>query len=237
MMIQYGHADAFVGGNGSTPAAVFRALLHLVKPLPEVPRAFSAVVAVGPHLASFGSGGILFLADCGVNADPAVVELAAIGVETGKLANHYLGRTPRVVFLSHSTKGTSNMPSARRVAAATELARQQVIGGVLDIEVDGELQLDVALDPEAAEIKLPGRELKRAADALIFPNLDAGHIAVKLLQHVAGARIYGQIIVGLARPAAQVPRTVGIDSLLGTALAVGVEAIKYHQLYPDGEVR
>ena len=236
MMTQYGHADAIVAGNTSVPAAIFRALLHLVKPLPNVPRVFSAVAAVAPHLTGFGKEGVLFLADCGLNVEPAVEELASFGVETGKLAHHYLGRRSRVVFLSHSTKGSSQMPSARKVEAATNLARQQVLSGALDMDVDGELQLDVALDPAAAEIKLPGQELQQSPDVLIFPNLDAGHIALKLLDHVAGARIYGQLILGLARPAAQVTRTVDFDSLLGTALAVGVEAIKYHQLYPDGEV-
>ena len=236
MMTQYGHADAFVAGNTSLPAAVFRALLHLVKPLPQVPRVFSAVAAVAPQLESFGDEGFLFLADCGLNVDPSVEELASFGVETGKLAHHYLGRSARVVFLSHSTKGSTKTPSALKVVAATDLARRQVLSGGLEVEVDGELQLDVALDPEAAEVKLPGQKLQSSPDVLVFPNLDAGHIALKLLQHVAGARIYGQLILGLARPAAQVPRTVGVEALLGTALAVGVEAIKYHQLYPDGEV-
>ena len=236
MMIQYGHADGMVGGNTSLPSTVFRALLHLVKPLPGVPRAFSAVVAVGSHLRHFGEKGVMFLADCGLNPEPTVEQLASIGVETGKLAHHYLGRRPRAVFLSHSTKGSSHMPSAERVKAATELAYQLVHEQGVDLEVDGELQADVALDPEAAETKLPEMERRRPADVLVFPNLDAGHISLKLLQHVAGAQIYGQLILGLARPAAQVPRTIQPAALLGTALAVGVEAVKYHELYPDGEV-
>ena len=77
---------------------------------------------------------------------------------------------------------------------------------------------------------------KPSADVLVFPSLDAAHIALKLLRHVGGARVYGQFILGLSRPAAQVPRTVEATSLFGTALAVGVEAIKYHELYPDGEM-
>lgn len=236
MMIQYGHADGMVGGNLSLPAAVFRPLLQLVKPLPKVPRVFSAVVAVAPHLAHFGEEGVLFLADCGLNNEPAVDQLAAIGVETGKLARHYLGRRPRAVFLSHSTMGSSKTPSAQKVKAATELAHKLVVDGAVDLEVDGELQLDVALDPSAAEIKLPGLDRRKPADVLVFPNLDAGHMCLKLLQHVAGAQIYGQLILGLARPAAQVPRTISPAALFGTALAVGGEAIKYHEIYPDGEV-
>jgi phosphotransacetylase len=71
---------------------------------------------------------------------------------------------------------------------------------------------------------------------LVFPNLDAAHIAMKLLQHVAGAQVYGQFIRGLSRPAAQVPRTASVETIFGTAAAIAVEAIKFHQLYPEGEV-
>ena len=234
MMIQYGQADALVGGNASLPAAVFRPLLHLVKPLPDVPRVFSVAILNGGELPHFGNDGVLFLGDCGLNPDPSIEQLAAIAVETGKLARIYFGRRPRVVLLSHSTKGSAETKEARKMRGATELARQRV--DPEEVEIDGELQADVALDPAAAEVKMPGSPLERAADVLVFPNLDAAHITLKMLQHVGGAQVYGQMILGLARPAAQVPRTVGLSSLLGTALAVGVEAIKYHELYPDGEV-
>jgi phosphotransacetylase len=106
----------------------------------------------------------------------------------------------------------------------------------LDISIEGELQADVALDPSAAEIKLPAAEARPTADVLVFPNLDAAHISLKLLHHVAGAEIYGQLILGLSRPAAQVSRTATADVIFGTAAAIAVEAIKFHQLYPDGEI-
>jgi phosphotransacetylase len=236
MMIQYGQADAMVGGNLSIPAAVFRALLHMVKADPSVPKVFSVAVLAASHLEHFGPEGTLYLADAGMIPDPTVDELAAIAEKTGALARHYLGRRPRVVMLSHSTMGSAGTDSAKKVAAATELARQHIAASGGEVELDGELQLDVALDADAAEIKIPGMTRKDPADVLIFPNLDAAHISLKLLQHVAGARVYGQLIVGLSRPAAQVARTVDATSLLGTALAVGVEAVKYHELYPDGEM-
>lgn len=234
MMIQYGQADGLVGGNRSVPSAVFRPLLHLVKPLPAVPRVFSVAILVAPHLQHFGPEGVLFLADCGLNEAPSVEQLAAIAVETGQLVRHYHGRRPRVALLSHSTKGSAGTQSALAVQAATELAIRHA--NAEEIEIDGELQADVALDPLAAEAKLPNAEFKSAADVLVFPNLDAAHISLKLLHHVGGARVYGQLILGLARPAAQVSRTMDAGGLFGTALAVGVEAIKYHELYPDGEV-
>ncbi len=234
MMIQYGHADGLVGGNLSLPVSVFRPLLQLVKPMPDVPRVFATAILHGAHLPHFGSEGVLYLADCGMNPEPSISELAAIAVEAGKLARIHLGRRPRVALVSHSTMGSSHLPAAERVRAATELARQRADGN--EVRIDGELQVDVALVPEAAEIKLSHVSAQQPADVLVFPNLDAAHVALKLLQHVAGARVFGPLVCGLGRPAAQVPRTVSAESLLGTALAVGVEAIKFHQLYPDGEV-
>ena len=122
------------------------------------------------------------------------------------------------------------------MAAAAALAQAEIQKNFLDIEIEGEVQADVALDAEAAEIKIPGAQARPTADVLVFPNLDAAHISLKLLQHVAGAQAYGQFILGLSRPAAQVTRAASVQTIFGTAVAIAVEAIKFHQLYPDGEV-
>lgn len=236
LMVQYGQADAIVGGNLALPAAYFRALLHTIKPLPSVPKIFGVAILVGPHLKNLGGSGILLLADSALNPNPSVEELAAIALETGKLALHLLGRKPYVAMLSHSTKGSASTPDAQRMIAAASIAKAAVAKDFLNIDIEGELQADVALDPLAAEIKLPGAQSRPTADVLVFPNLDAAHISLKLLQHVAGAQTYGQLILGLARPAAQVPRTASVDTIFSTSVAVAVEAIKYHELYPDGEV-
>ena len=121
------------------------------------------------------------------------------------------------------------------MAAAAALAREQAAAEFLEIEIEGELQADVAIDPTAAETKLPGAESRSSADVLVFPNLDAAHISLKLLQHLAGAQVYGRIILGLSRPAAQIPLAASLDTIFGTTAAVAVEAIKFHQLYPDSD--
>jgi phosphate acetyltransferase len=236
LMVQYGQADAIVGGNQALPAAYFRALLHTIKPLPTVPKIFGVTLLTGSHLKHVGGSEILFLADCGLNPNPDVAELAAIAIETGKLAHHFLGRKAFVAMLSHSTKGSASTPDAQRMVAAASLAQDIALREFLDISIEGELQADVALDPSAAEIKLPAAEARPTADVLVFPNLDAAHISLKLLQHVAGAEVYGQLILGLSRPAAQVSRTASTEVIFGTAAAIAVEAIKFHQLYPDGEI-
>jgi len=235
LMVQYGHADAIVSGNQSFPAAFFRALIQTIKPLPHVAKIFATTLIVGTHLKNLGRDGILFLADCGLIPNPTVEDLAAIALETGKLARHFLGRPPLVAMLSHSTKGSADTPDAKRMAAATALARDQARTGFLEMEIEGELQADVAIDPEAAEIMLPAADSRPAADVLVFPNLDAAHISLKLLRHLAGAQTYGQIILGLSRPAAQIARTASVETIFGTAAAVAVEAIKFHQLHPDSD--
>ncbi|MFC4993853.1 phosphate acyltransferase [Rubritalea tangerina] len=236
MMLQYGQADGMVSGNQANPASIYRSLMQFIKKDPNAPKLFSVVAMVAPHLKHFGSEGMLFLADCGVNPEPSVEDLAGFAVETGKLAEHFMGHSPRVAMLSHSTHGSMPTASSKRVVAATALARDMARKQLLEIEIDGEIQADVALDLAAAEVKLQDKRAEKSADVLVFPNLDAAHISFKLLEHVAGAQMYGHLLCGLSRPAAQVPKTVTEESLLGTAALVGVEAIKYRDIYPDGEI-
>lgn len=235
LMVQYGQADAIVGGNQALPAAYFRALLNTIKPSPGVPKIFGVSLMTGRHLANFGSAGLLLLADTGLIPNPTVDDLAMIAVETGKLARHFFGRKPNIAMLSCSTKGSAGTPDAKRVAAATALARERIQREYLEIEIDGEVQVDVALMPQATAVKLGQLEARDPADVLVFPNLDAADISMKLLQHVAGAGNYGRLILGLARPAAQVPRTASVDHIFGTAVAIAVEAIKFHELHPHSD--
>lgn len=235
MMVQYGHADALVGGNDAYPATVYRSIRHLIKPMKDSVL-FSTTVQSGEHLSRFGRESMLILADTGVIPDPDSTELAAIAIETGKLARHILGRKPRIVMLSHSTRGSGHSASADKVRAATKLAQDRVREEFLELEIDGELQADVALNAAAAELKLESEKKQNAPDVLIFPNLDAAHISSKLLSHVAGASAYGNLVLGLSKPTAQLPMTADEDMILGTAALVAVEAIKFNELHLTGEI-
>lgn len=232
MMVQYGQADACLGGNLTDPLGVYRPLLHLIKPDPKVPKVFAVTVMTSNTLSNFGREGVLFLADTGLIPEPGVDDLAKIAAETGQLAHHHLGRRVRVALLSHTNEGRSRTESSQRVQAATASAKNLV--SFEDVEIDGGLQLDVALDPEVAGIKVPHMAMKERADVLVFPSLDSAHISLQLLRHVGGANAYGRIIRGLTRPAGQVPRTATEEMILGTAAALGVEAIQYRLLYPKG---
>ena len=230
MMVQYGQADACLGGNLSDPAGVFRPLLHLIKPDTNVPRVFAVTVLTSETLPNFGRDGVLFLADTGLIPEPRVEDLVSIASETGMLAHHHLGRRVRVALLSHSNLGSSPTKAALKMSAAAASAREKV--SVDACEIDGEIQADVAVDREAAKIKVPNMARKEPADVLVFPSLDAAHISLKLLRHIGGASSYGRLIRGLTKPVGQVPRTATEEMILGTAAALGVEAIQYRELHP-----
>lgn len=234
MMVQYGQADAIVSGNISAPVSVFRPLLQMIKPLPTVPAVYSTIVMVDDRR-SDQDDRILFLSDTGINPEPTPEQLAAMAVETAKLCRHLEQRSPRVAMLSYSNKGSSVSASTRKMEAATALARELARRQMVELDIEGEIQADVALLPDIAAKKVPNSVLKGAADVLIFPNLDASHIAYKLLTHFAGLKPYGQIIQGLSRPAAQISRSSSEEQILGTAAAVAVEAIEFRKLINDEE--
>jgi phosphate acetyltransferase len=181
----------------------------------------------------FGENGVMFMADCGVIPEPTVEQLADIAFSTAQLARQLLGTRPRVALLSYSTKGSATHPSIGRVQAATALAQQKAAQKGLEADFDGELQVDAALVPEIATRKAPDSKVAGRATVLIFPELNAGNIASKLIQHVARANAYGQILLGLDRPAADVSRGSNAHDILGVAAIIGVQSIDYQQLYPD----
>ena len=237
MMLQHGLVDGLVGGVGAYASTLFRPLLQLVKPLPHAPVISSAMIGEVAR-PEFGDNGVLFFADCGVVPEPTVAQLASIGVQTGLLARQVFGRTPRIAFLSFSSHGSSAHPSVVKMAAAAAAARELAItiGGAdaLDhpMEIDGEVQADTAIVPAIAKLKLPDSMVAGKANVLIFPDLNSGNIAVKLLQHLGGARVYGHIVNGLSRPAARISRGTLSEDIVAVAAIIGLQAIEYRKLYP-----
>ena len=159
-------------------------------------------------------------------------QLANIAVSTAQLAKQLLGIRPRVALLSYSTKGSATHSSIGKIQAATALAHQKAMQKMLEADFDGELQVDAALIPEIAARKTPDSAVAGRANVLIFPDLNSGNIASKLLQHVARANAYGQILLGLDRPAADVSRGSNAHDILGVAAIVGLQSIEYNKLYP-----
>jgi phosphate acetyltransferase len=231
MMLAMHQADGFVAGARQSTAGVLRPLFQTIKPAPHISTLCSCMV-MEVEDSRFGENGVLFMADCGVVEEPSVEQLADIAVATAQLARHLLGVRPRVALLSFSTKSSASHHSVGKVQAATALAEQKAIETGLDAEFDGELQADTALVPEIAARKLPDSKLAGNANVLIFPDLNSGNIASKLVRHLAHANAYGQILLGLDRPAADVSRGSNAHDILGVAAIVGVQSVDYHKLYP-----
>jgi phosphate acetyltransferase len=232
MMVQYGRADGVVGGVGSATGALLRPLQRIIKPAPG--EVISSCVVADTGRREIGHKGMLVLADCGVIPTPDVEQLATIALQAAHLCRQLTGETPRVALLSHSTKGSAITPSTEKIAAAAALARQHAQERHLDIEVDGELQVDAALLPDTARIKNVHGAVAGRANVLVFPDLNSGHIVGRLVG-ILGARAYGQILTGLTKPAADVSRADDTDSITAVAALVGLQAIEMRRLQEMAE--
>lgn len=231
MMVAMHQADGFVSGASDVGGAVLRPLFQIIKVAPQTTTASSCMI-MEVEDTRFGEQGVLFMGDCGVIPEPTVDQLADIAISTAQLARQILGVRPRVALLSFATKGSATHPSIGKVQAATALAEQKAKEKQFEADFDGELQVDAALIAEIAARKVPSSPVAGRANVLIFPDLNAGNIASKLIQHIARANAYGQIMLGLDRPSADVSRGSNAHDILGVAAIVGVQAIQYNLLYP-----
>jgi phosphate acetyltransferase len=232
MMVQYGQADGLVGGTSTTAGTLLRPLIQLIKPLPNV-KTISSCMILEFEDKSFGENGVMLLADCAVVPEPNVHQLATIAVETGKIARQLSGIAPRIALLSFSTKGSAKHPATEKVAAAAALAKQRATDEGLDMMVGGELQADTAILPNLAAIKAPESSVAGRANVLVFPDLNSGNIAAKLVQHLAKPEAYGQILLGLSSPCADMSRGASVHEIVGVAAIIGLQAIAYRKLYPE----
>lgn len=179
-----------------------------------------------------GSTDSLFMADCGVIPDPTAEQLADIAISTGIIARHLTNEDPRIAMLSFVSHGSSKHPSVIKVRRATDLARAQATASDLPFKIAGEIQVDAALDAYVATAKKIDSPIAGRANVLVFPDLNSGNIGFKLVQHIAGANTYGQILTGLSKPAAQISRGSSAHDVFGAAVVCGVQAIDRDLLCP-----
>ncbi len=231
MMVAMHQVDGLVSGASQRGGSVLRPLFQIIKVAPQTTTASSCLI-MEVEDSRFGENGVLFMADCGVIPEPTVEQLADIALSTAQLAHHLLGVRPRVALLSFSTRGSSRHPSVGRIQAAAALAEKRASEKGLDAVIEGELQVDTALVPEIATRKLPEGRIAGNANVLIFPDLNSGHIASSLVGHISRSNAYGQILLGLDRPAADVSRGSTAHDILGIAAILGVQAVDYDKLYP-----
>ncbi len=208
LMIKSGDADGEIAGARNTTGNVLRPALQIIKTAPGISVVSGAFLMFIPNK-QYGENGIMVFADCAVTPNPTAEELAQIAVSTGRTARDIAGYEPRIAMLSFSTKGSAKHEMVDKVVEATRLAKE------LDpsLLIDGELQADAAIVPSVGSSKAPGSDIAGKATALVFPTLEVGNIAYKLVQRLAGAEAVGPILQGMAAPVNDLSRGCSVDDV------------------------
>lgn len=221
MMLRCGFVDGMVTGAAHSTTLVMRAVVNCLEINDRVGIVTSAFLMGVPDC-TYGEDGVLCYADCGVIPDPTSAQLARIAVSGAQFFQDVMDKPARVAMLSFSTKGSAEGPSIDKVRAAVELAKDIK----KDFFIEGELQVDSALVPEIAALKLGESDVAGKANVLIFPTLDAGNIGYKLTERLAQARAIGPIILGTVQPCSDLSRGCSVEDIIDCTAITVVRAQK-----------
>lgn len=218
MMVKTKLADGMVAGAQNTTQATFKPALQIIKTKPEE-KIISSFFLIEVPDSHFGENGIFIFADCGLNIDPSVEDLSQIAIQSTKSFQQLIGTTPKVAMLSYSSNGSSSGDSVNKVKLATNLIKQ------IDpsLIIDGEIQADAAIIPDVATKKVPNSPLKGQANILIFPDLNSGNIAYKLVERLSHGHAFGPLTQGINMPINDLSRGCSIEDIVTTVAITSVQ--------------
>ena len=221
LIIKAGDADGQLAGARNTTGNVLRPALQIIKTAPGISCVSGAFIML-TQTPQYGENGILVCGDCAVTPVPDAAQLSQIAVCTADTARAVAGfDDPRVALLSFSTKGSAKHEVVDKVTTALALAKELRP----ELKIDGELQADAALVPSVGESKAPGSAIAGHANVLVFPNLEVGNIAYKLVQRLGNAEALGPILQGIARPVNDLSRGCSDDDVYKMIAITACQAI------------
>jgi phosphate acetyltransferase len=209
LMIKAGDADGEVAGADNATGDVLRPAFQIVKTLPGISVVSGAFIMI-LNDKEFGEDGLMVFADCAVHPNPTARELAEIAVATGHTTRAIAGFEPKIAMLSFSTKGSAKHEMVDKVVEATRIAKEMAP----DMMIEGELQSDAAIIPEIGQKKAPGSNIAGQANVLVFPTLETGNIAYKLVQRMAHAEAIGPVLQGMAAPINDLSRGCSVSDIV-----------------------
>jgi len=209
LMIKNGDADGEVSGADHATGDVLRPAFHYVKTAPGISVVSGAFIMILPEK-TFGENGVIIFADGAVHPNPNEKELAEIAIASAHTARAIAGFEPRIAMLSFSTKGSAKNEMVDKVVNATRIAKEMAP----ELQIDGELQADAALIESIGKSKAPGSSIAGKANVLIFPDLNSGNIAYKLVQRLAHAEAIGPVLQGMAAPINDLSRGCSVSDIV-----------------------